>query len=472
MRLLALRGALPAAFVAILATLLPVQSRAAGVVDSGIADLVATLVPGVVNISTTQYKAIQLSQGKAVMVQDAEPDKRFFYGSGLIVTPDGHVVTNKHVTHNSITIAVTLSDGRQLPADLVSEAIGFDIAVIKIRTDKPLPTVKIGDSDTVRQGDLAIAIGNPLDFSSTVTTGVISALNRDMGFTPFDDYMQTDAAINHGNSGGPLFNRTGEVIGINSAIYTTGTDTGNVGIGLVIPINDAKFVVEHMHDMRLGKGRLAWLGAQVMTLTPELAGAFGLPGPWGSIVEQVPDGTPAAKAQLRIGDIITTYEGKQVNDSRALMRAIIRTEPDKTVRLGILRGGQQMEVPVTLVELPPNQTYGSFLNEPAVPKPDLPPEAFVDFGLLVASITPELRDKYQLTSSQQGVVTTGVAIGSAAANKRIDAGTVVLRVRDTAIASPAEFRSSIDNERAQKHMFVPLLISQQGTLSWVGFALN
>ena len=219
---------------------------------------------------------MQLLQGKAAMAQDAEPDKRFFYGSGFIVTPDGHAVTNKHVTHNSVSIWVTLSDGRQLPAELISEAIGLDIAVIKIRTDKPLPTVKLGDSDTVRQGELAIAIGNPLDFASTVTTGVISALNRDMGFTPFDDYMQTDAAINHGNSGGPLFNREGEVIGVNSAIYTTGSDTGNVGIGLVIPINDAKFAVEHMHDARLGKGRLAWLGAQVVSLTPELAGAVRL----------------------------------------------------------------------------------------------------------------------------------------------------------------------------------------------------
>jgi serine protease Do len=452
--------------------ILPAPSRAAGVADTGISDLVATLVPGVVNISTTQYKSIELVEGKSVMVQDAEPDKRFFFGSGFIVTPDGHVVTNKHVTHNTISISVILSDGRQLPADLVAEARGFDIAVIKIRTDKPLPTVKLGDSDKVRQGDLAIAIGNPLDFTSTVTTGVISALNRDMGFTPFDDYMQTDAAINHGNSGGPLFNRNGEVIGVNSAIYTTGSDTGNVGINLVIPINDAKFVVEHMRDARLGKGQVAWLGAQVVSVTPELAGAYNLPGPWGSIVAQVPDGTPAAKAQLRTGDIITTFDGKQVSDSRALLRAVIRTEPDKAVRLGILRGGQPMEVPVTLAELPPNQSYGSFLNDPAVAKPDLPPEAFVDFGLLVASITPELRAKYQLSATQQGVVTTGVAIGSAAANKRIDAGTVILRVRDTPIASPAEFRSSIDSERAQKKSFVPLLISQQGALTWVAFALN
>jgi serine protease Do len=180
--------------------------------------------------------------------------------------------------------------------------------VIKIRTDQRLPPVKMGDSRTVHQGDFVIAIGNSLGFTSTVTTGIISAVDRDMGFTEFDHYMQTDAAINHGNSGGPLFNAAGEVVGVNSAIYTT----GNVGIGLVIPINDAKMVMNHMKAVRSGKGVLAYMGAQVVSLTPDLAAAYGLPGPWGSIVVKVPDGTAAAQAKLRAGDIITSLE-----DSRA-----------------------------------------------------------------------------------------------------------------------------------------------------------
>jgi serine protease Do len=189
------------------------QAAAEGLADPALSGLVATLLPSVVNIYTTTYKEIRLVQGKSMMVQDAEPDKRYFFGSGFIVSADGYVVTNKHVTHNAINIYVTLSDGRRLPADLLAEAMYNDVAVIKIKTDKPLPPVKLGDSNTVRQGDFVIAIGDSLGFTSTVTTGIISALNRDMGFTQFDDYMQTDAAINHGNSGGPLFNAKGEVVG-------------------------------------------------------------------------------------------------------------------------------------------------------------------------------------------------------------------------------------------------------------------
>jgi serine protease Do len=282
------------------------SAASTGPTDPALSDLVASLLPSVVNIYTTTYKEIQVLEGKSVMVQDAEPDKRHFFGSGFIVAPEGYVVTNKHVTHNAINIYVTMNDGRRLPADLVSEAVSFDIAVIKIRTDQPLPPVKMGDSRTVHQGDFVIAIDNSLGFTSTVTTGIISAVDRDMGFTEFDHYMQTDAAINHGNSGGPLFNAAGEVVGVNSAIYATGSDTGNVGIGLVIPINDAKMVMNHMKEVRSGKGVLAYMGAQVLSLTPDLAAAYGLPGPWGSIVVKVPDGTAAARAKLRAGDIISS----------------------------------------------------------------------------------------------------------------------------------------------------------------------
>jgi S1-C subfamily serine protease len=166
----------------------PQAVAAGGQTDPALSDLVATLLPSVVNIDASRYKEIQVVQGKSVMVQDAEPAKRHFFGSGFVVTSDGYVVTNKHVTHNAINLYVTLNDGRRLGADLIAEAVAFDIAVIKIRTDTPLPPVKLGDSDAVRQGDFVIAIGNPLGFTSTVTTGIISALNRDMGFTKCDNY--------------------------------------------------------------------------------------------------------------------------------------------------------------------------------------------------------------------------------------------------------------------------------------------
>jgi serine protease Do len=228
------------------------------------------------------------------MAQVAKPDKSIWFGTGFIITTDGYVVTNKHVVHNGISFTVTLSDGSVLPANLIAEAECCDVAVIKIRGDRPFPAVKLGDSDTLRRGDFVIAIGNPLGFQSTVSTGIISALNRDFHFTEFDDYIQTDAAINEGNSGGPMFNAKGEVVGINSALYTTATSTGNIGIGLAIPINDAKVIVAHMRDP--SKIIPGYLGAKVQSLTPDLADAYGLPGPWGSIVVDVTDGSPAAQA--------------------------------------------------------------------------------------------------------------------------------------------------------------------------------
>jgi serine protease Do len=452
---------------------LPVpQAAAGGPTDLALSDLVASLQPSVVNIYTTTYKEIQIVEGKSVMVQDAEPDKRHFFGSGFIVTPDGYVVTNKHVTHNAINFYVTMNDGRRLPADLFAEAVSFDVAVIKIRTDQPLPPVTMGDSRTVRQGDFVIAIGNSLGFTSTVTTGIISAVDRDMGFTEFDHYMQTDAAINHGNSGGPLFNTKGEVVGVNSAIYTTGSDTGSVGIGLVIPINDAKLVVNHMKEMRLGKGKLAYMGAQFLTLTPELAAAYGLPGPWGSIVVNVPDGTAAAQAKLRAGDIITSLDGRDMKDSRALLRDIIETSPGTTVMLGVWRDGTASQVPVTLTEAPNMAAYGTFLDGAGVAKPDLPPEAFVNFGLEMAPVTAQVRARYNLDAGQQGVVATAVAIGSLAADNDINAGTVIVQVRDTPVASPDDVLQGVASERAQKRTSVPMLLSEPAGLRWVAFPLD
>ena len=440
--------------------------------DPDLPNLVATLLPSVVNVTTTRYKDIQIPPNKSVMAQAAEPDKSLWFGSGFIVSTDGYVVTNKHVVHNGISFKVTLNDGTQLPADLISEAVCCDIAVIKIRAARPFPAVTLGDSDTLRQGNFVIAIGNPLDFNSTVTNGIISALNRDFHFTEFDDYIQTDAAINEGNSGGPLINAKGEVIGVNSALYTTATSTGNIGIGFAIPINDAKFLVAHMRDIGSGKMRPAYLGAKVQSLTPDLADAYGLQGPWGSLVLQVQDGSPAAQAKLRAGDIITSFGNKFTKDSRALMRAIVATLPGTTVILGVLRGGNEEIVPVTLTGLPANKSYGTFLGEPGVAKPKLPPQALVNFGLEIAAITPELRAKYKLSEQQQGVVVTGVAIGSTAANSKINAGAVIVQVRDISVTSPDDVQRGVEDERKQQRPFVPMLLAEPSGLRWVSLQLD
>jgi serine protease Do len=464
-----------AALVAILMTGLPtaLPAAAAGISDPRVAELVATLLPSCVNVTTTRYKEIQIVQGKSVMVQDPSPDKQRWYGSGFIISTDGLVVTNKHVVRNGITYSVTFADGRQLPADLVEEAAAYDIAVLKIRSNEKWIPLNLGDSDTLRRGDPVIAIGNPLGFQSTVTTGIISAVNRDEGFTEFDDYLQTDAAINQGNSGGPLFNWQGEVIAVNSALETANTTGGNIGIGFAIPINDAKFVVKHLLDKAAGKTwRPAWMGATMQTLTPDLAAAYGLPGPWGSVIAAVTDGSPAAQAKLRRGDVITSMNGKELRDSRALMRAIVETGAGETAQVGVWRDGKQDTIPVTLADLPAGWSLPVFLGGAGNPKPDLPPEALVNFGLQLSAITPELRAKYNIDPNQNGVVISAVAMGSQAANRQVDAGAVILAVRDTAVTSPEEVLKAVDDERQQKHPFVPVLLAVSGGLRWVPFSLN
>jgi serine protease Do len=457
----------------LLAPAAAIPTMAAGLRDDpDLPNLIATLLPSVVNVTTTRYKQIQIPSSNAVMAQVAQPDRSLWYGSGFIIASDGYVITNKHVVHNGVSFKVTLNDGTQLPADLIAEAVCCDVAVIKIRAARPFPALQLGDSDTLRQGNFVIAIGNPLDFNSTVTTGIISALNRNEHFTEFDDYIQTDAAINEGNSGGPMINAKGEVIGVDSALWTTATSTGNIGIGFAIPINDAKFLVAHMRDVGVGTIKPGYLGAQVQSLTPELADAYGLQGPWGSIVMKVMDGSPAAAAGISVGDIITSFGNGFAKDSRALMRNIVETLPGTTVVLGVLRGRKQQLVPVTLAELPANQSYGTFLGEPGVPRPELPPGATSNFGLQLAAITPDLRVQYKLDPQQQGVVVTGIGIGSEAANTNINAGAVIVRVRDVAVASPDDVVKAVNDERKQMQSFVPLLLSEPSGLRWVSLSLE
>lgn len=448
------------------------KAAAAGVEDSGLSDLVATLLPSVVNITTTRYKNIQIPSGDAVIASAAQPDKSLWYGSGFILSTDGYVLTNKHVVHNGIGFQVTVADGAQYPADLIGEAVCCDIAILKIRENRPFVPVKMGDSNTLRQGDFVIAIGNPLGFNSTVTTGIVSALNRDFHFTQFDDYIQTDAAINEGNSGGPLFNAKCEVIGVNSALYTTATSTGNIGIGLAIPINDAKTIVSHMRNADMMKMRPAYLGVQAQSLTSDLARAYNLPGPWGSIILRVLDDTPAAQAKLHAGDIITSVGNEFTSDSRALLRTVAATIPGTTVMLGILRDGTQQTVPVTLTAVPDYGLYGTFLGEPGAPKPDLPPAAKANFGLRMAAITPDLRTKFNLNAQQQGVVITGVAIGSTAANEKINAGSVIVQVRNMSVSSPDDVEKAVGSERNKMHPFVPMLIAEPAGLRWVSLQFD
>ena len=477
MNVTTVRAALASAAL-VLATALPTSppAAAAGIIDPGLPDLVAKLLPSCVNITTTRYAEVQMPADKSVTTQTAIPDKKQFFGSGFIATADGYVITNKHVIRNGISYTVTFADGRQYPANFVAQADAYDIGVLKIRSsNETWPAVTMSDSDTLRQGDPVIAIGNPLGYQSTVTTGIISALNRDVGQTEFDNYIQTDAAINQGNSGGPLFNLKGEVIGVNSALQTstTGESNGNIGIGLAIPINDAKFTVLTLKArLEGGNWHPAYLGAGILRLTPDLAAAYGLAGPWGSIIASIRDGGPAALAKLRTGDIITTFNDKPVRDTRALLREIIETKAGSTVKFGVWRDGKLESIPVTLTELPPDYSLPTFLAGGAIAKPDIPASALANFGMQMSAITPDLRTKYKLTAGQQGVVITAVAVGGDAANQSIDAGVVIEKVRDAPVSAPEDVLKSVETERQQKRPFIPMLISSAGGRRWVAFSLQ
>ena len=449
---------------------------AAGWASDELPDLVAKLLPSCVNITVWRYAEVQMPADGSVTTQTAMPSKKEFFGSGFIATADGYVISNKHVVRNGISYTVTFADGRVYPADFVAQAEAYDIGVLKIRgSNETWPAVKLGDSDTLRRGDPVIAIGNPLGFQSTVTTGIISALNRDEGLTEFDDYIQTDAAINQGNSGGPLFNAKGEVIAVNSALQTAteGESNGNIGIGLAIPINDAKFTVLALKARLEGENwRPAYLGAGILSISPELAAAYGLAGPWGSIIASIRDGGPAALAKLRTGDIITTLNGKSAPDTRALLREIIQTKAGSTVKLGVWRDGKLESIPVTLTELPADYSLPTFLAGGAVAKPDIPASALANFGMQMAAITPELRTKYKLNAGQQGAVVTAVTIGGDAANQSIDAGMVIEKVRDAPVSAPEDVLKSVASEREQRRPFVPMLISSAGGRRWVAFQLQ
>ena len=311
----------------------PVQARPA---PDSFADLTAKLLPTVVQITTSQT----LKAPPKSAIPDLPPDsplsdlfKNFLgprnatprhvtsLGSGFIIDPSGFIVTNNHVIDNAESITVILSDNTTLPARLVGRDTKTDLALLKVNPKKPLPTAHFGDSDKARIGDWVIAIGDPFGIGFTVTAGIVSARNRDINAGPYDDFIQTDAPINKGNSGGPLFDVDGNVVGINSQIYTP--SGGSVGIGFAIPSNLARDVVQQLRQF--GVARRGWIGVRIQPVTAELAEGMGLPSTQGALVADVTSGGPAAKAGLMNGDLVVGFDGKPIEDNRSLPRIVADT---------------------------------------------------------------------------------------------------------------------------------------------------
>ncbi|WP_428391124.1 DegQ family serine endoprotease [Lichenicoccus sp.] len=483
----------------------PPPAVARGAPDS-FADLSAALLPAVVNISSTETLSADQPDGEDNSGQDGDgppdngapnggapgptmpfppgsPMEKFFHdfmnrhgmggpndpnapprkmqalGSGFIIDASGIIVTNNHVIKGADSITVTLQDNTVLKATLIGHDARTDLAVLQVHADHKLPAVSFGDSDKSRVGDWVLAIGNPFGLSGTVTAGIVSSRGRDIEQGPYDDFIQTDAPINRGNSGGPLFNMAGRVIGINTAIYSP--SGGSIGIGFAIPSNDASLVIAQLQ--KFGHARRGWIGVRIQEVTADIAQSLGLSGAHGALIAGLEPKGPAQKAGLRTGDVIEQLDGKTV-DGRSLPRRVAETPVGEVAQMAIWRDGKTLTLPVTI---------GKFPEEAGKQASDKPPPPKVletsigDLGMKVAAITDALRQKFQLQGSQKGVVITEVNSGGKAASRGLQPGDVIAEVQQSEIDTPAEMQDRIAQARADKRPSVLMLVQNSDGMRWV-----
>ncbi len=365
-------------------------------------DLFRSLLPTVINI--TARGQVQ-DQAAAMMAASEAPPAgqiKTLVGSGFVIDPSGIIATNWHVVAGASEIIVNFSDGSSTPASVLSASRVADIALLKVAVGHPLPAARWGDSDKVEVGDPVIAIGNPLGLGMSVSSGIVSALNRNIMETPYDNFIQIDAAINHGNSGGPLFNMKGEVIGIDTALISP--TSGSAGLGFAIPASDAQFVIDRM--LKYGWVRPSWLGFIVQQVTPEMARALSMARPEGSIVAMMAPGGPAEKAGVQVGDVVLRFGDETPSDERALLRMIGEAPGGQASSLTVWRAGHEQVLPVTVAEWPRNLWDKFDMVAKAAPiRWTVPP----DFGLTLADLSDKNRAQYDLTMQQHGVLVTGPA---------------------------------------------------------------
>lgn len=382
-------------------------------------------------------------------------------GSGFIVDADGTIVTNNHVVAGAEKIAVVLHDGERLDAKLIGTDPKTDLAVIKIDTKKKLAVATFGDSDTAKVGNWVLAVGNPFGLGGTVTAGVISARSRFIGSGPFDDYLQIDASINRGNSGGPTFDMSGNVVGVNTAIFSP--NGGSVGIGFAIPANIAKNIVEQLKEH--GQVRRAWMGVQVQEVTPDIAASIGLDKPEGALVVNVIPESPAAKAGVKSGDVLLLLDETAIDKMRSLPRLVADSKIDTTHKVVLWRDGKKMDVAVTLTEMKDEPEIAA-ADEPAQPK-----ATSGKLGLALAALAPETRERFRISESVSGVVVTDVRQDGPAAEKGVRPGDVIVKVGPEMATSPQIVTDAVTKADTEKRHAVLLLINRNGTDRFVAIPL-
>lgn len=470
------------ASLALLSFMLPVTNASARELPGSFADVVEKLSPAVVNISTTQkVKGGVQMFGLPLDQFEGDPQmdqfRQFFeqfgqmqggknaperevtsLGSGFIIDASGFVITNNHVVEQAEEITVILTDNSKHKAKIIGRDKKTDLALLKIEAKKPLPFVTLGDSDKMRVGDWVLAVGNPYGLGGSVTQGIISARQRSINAGPFDDFLQTDAPINRGNSGGPLFNMAGEVVGINTAIFSpTG---GNVGIGFSIPANIAKPVIEQLKQF--GRTHRAWLGVKIQEVSDEIAESVGLPAPKGAMVADVTKGSPSASAGVQQGDIIVKFDGKDIAEMRFLPRMVAETPIGKKVDIVVWRKGKEVSLTTTLTEMPDDE------DDAPKPKQDSKKQGGETvLGLKITPLTPALRDRYKLDAKLEGLLVTGITENSEAAKRGLSEGDVITQAGNEVVKSVEELKKQLNLAQKAGRKFLLLKVVQGGETAFV-----
>jgi serine protease Do len=390
--------------------------------------------------------------------QGGEQPHRFgmAQGSGFFISADGYVVTNNHVVENAEEVTVVTTDGRELPADVIGTDPKTDLALVKVKDGKDLPHVTLAKGDTTRVGDWVVAVGNPFGLGGSVTAGIISARGRDIGAGPYDDFLQIDAPINRGNSGGPTFNLAGEVIGVNTAIYSP--SGGSVGIGFAIPARTVETVVKDLMDD--GKVVRGWIGVQIQPVTEDLAASLGLDEARGALITEPQPNSPAVKAGLEAGDAILAVNGEKIEDARELARTIAGYPPETTVDLEVWRDGKPVDLKVTLGQLPDDQQLAA-----ATPSDKTEPTAMDDLGLKLAPASA-------VGAGDAGVVVTELDPNGKAAEKGLQQGDVILEVAGQVVSSPADVASTLRTAAAEGRKAVLMRVKSGDNLRFLALPLD
>lgn len=462
-------------------SLLMAQVITANARPDSFADLAEEISTSVVNITTTTV--IESRTGPAPVVPEGSPFEDFFrdfrnrnneegrprrtsaLGSGFVISEDGFIVTNNHVIEGADEIIIEFFGGEELKAVLIGTDPTVDIALLKVTTDKPLDFVSFGDSDTARVGDWVIAMGNPLGQGFSVSAGIVSARNRALSGS-YDDYIQTDAAINRGNSGGPLFDMDGMVIGVNTAILSP--NGGSIGIGFSMASNVVTRVVDQLKEF--GETRRGWLGVRIQDVDADMAESIGLETVAGAMVTDVPDG-PAKEGGVLAGDVILSFDGVEVEDTRGLVRQVGNSSVGKAVRIMVFRDGKTQTLKVTLGRREEAETAKP---EPE-PKPETEPEAPVQkdiLGLTVSEITDKLREQLELGDKSTGLVVMDVDEGAEAFEKGLRAGDVITEAGQQKLKGVADLEAQIEAAKEAGRKSLLLLVRRAGEPRFVALSLG